>query len=98
MFIVKYYGDPSKLVDIYDSESNLLTEINEQKFDSIFEAIKFLSNCNKPITTIDELLPDIKKIKNFKFILSEKSIKVKHQIFDSESLASMFDNEDEDWG
>ena len=77
--VVEYYGDPTKMIDDHDSEPIYLTEINERRFNDVFEAIKFLSQCNSPITLIDDLLPLGKKPKGFKFVLPEKNIKIKHQ-------------------
>ena len=94
--IVEYNSDPTKMIDDHDSEPVYLTEINERRFSDVFEAIKFLSQCNSPITTVDQLLPLGKKPKGFKFVLPEKNIKIKHQA--NNAIDSTFDLDDEDWG
>ena len=84
------------MIDDHDSEPVYLTEINERRFSDVFEAIKFLSQCNSPITTVNQLLPLGKKPKGFKFVLPERNIKIKHQA--NNAIDSIFDLDDEDWG
>lgn len=96
VIVVEYYGDPTKIIDDHDSEPIYLTEINERRFTEIFEAIKFLSQCNSPITTVDVLLPLARKPKGFKFILPDKNIKIKHQA--TNAIDSTFETDDGmDW-
>ena len=94
--IVEYNSDPTKMIDDHDSDQIYLTEINNRRFNDVFEAIKFLTQCNSPITTVDQLLPLGKKPKGFKFVLPEKNIKIKHQA--NNAIDSIFDLDDEDWG
>jgi len=77
--VVEYHSDPTKMIDDHDSEPVYLTEINDRRFKDVFEAIKFLSDCTTPITTIEDLVPLVKKPKGFKFVLPEKNIKIKHR-------------------
>ncbi len=94
--VVEYYSDPTKMIDDHDSEPVYLTEINDRRFINVFEAIKFLSLCTSPITTIDELVPLGKKPKGFKFVLPESNIKIKHQA--NNAIDSTFDLDDAiDW-
>ncbi len=93
--VVEYYGDPTKMIDDHDAEPLYLTEINERRFVNVFEAIKFLSECNSPITTVEDIIPLPKKPKGFKFILPEQNIKIKHQA--NNALDSIIDLEI-DWG
>ena len=94
--IVEYYSDPTKMIDDHDSEPMYLTEINNRRFTDIFEAIKFLTVCKNPITTIEDLIPPVKKPKGFKFILPEKNIKIKHRA--NNAIDSMFNLDDAiDW-
>jgi len=93
--VVEYHSDPTKMIDDHDSEDIYLTQINERRFDSIFEAIHFLSDCRSPITSIIDLMP-ITKSKNLKFVLPDRNIKIKHQA--NNAMDSMFDLDDEDWG
>jgi len=94
--VVQYYGDPTKVVDDHDSEPIYLTQINERRFTDVFEAIRFLQECNNPITVVDEILPLPKRPKGFKFILPERNIKIKHQA--DNALDSKFERDDIDWG
>jgi len=91
--VIKYNSDPTKMIDDHDSENIYLTEINSRRFDDIYEAIKFLSDCNSPITTIEDIL-DYHRAK-LKLILPEKNIKIKHQA--SFDIDIRFDNESEEW-
>ena len=94
--VVEYYGDPTKMIDDHDSEPIYLTEINQRRFENVFEAIKFLSECNSPITVVDELIPLCKKPKGFKFVLPDKNIKIKHQA--NNAIDSIYDLDDAfDW-
>ena len=94
--VVEYYGDPTKMIDDHNSEPIYLTEVNERRFNDVFEAIKFLSECNSPITIIDELLPLAKKPKGFKFVLPERNIKIKHHA--DNALDSIYNLDDAmDW-
>jgi len=77
--VVEYYGDPTKMIDDHNSEPNYLTEINERRFGSVFNAIKFLGECISPITTVEDIIPDSKKPKGFKLVLPDKNIKIQHQ-------------------
>ena len=94
--VVEYYGDPTKMIDDHNSEPMYLTEVNNRRFETVFEAIKFLSQCNSPITSVDELVPLGKKPKGFKFVLPEKNIKIKHQA--DNAIDSTYLNDAIDWG
>lgn len=94
--VVEYYADPTQMIDDHDCEPMYLTEIRNRRFNDIFEAIKFLSECNSPITTIDEIVAIGKKPKNFKFILPEQNIKIKHQA-DNSIDSTFILGEEMDW-
>jgi len=96
VIVVEYYGDPTKMIDDHDCKSIYLTEIKDRRFTDVFEAIKFLQECNSPITKVNELLPLPKSPKGFKFVLPEQNIKIKHQA--NNALDSMFEQGDIDWG
>jgi len=96
VIVVEYYGDPTRMIDDHDCEPEYLTEIKNMRFTDVFEAIKFLCQCNSPITTIDQIVPIGKKPKNFKFVLPEQNIKIKHQA--DNAIDSHFDLDDMmDW-
>ncbi len=94
--VVEYYSDPTKMIDDHDSEPVYLTEINDRRFNSVFEAIKFISQCNSPITRVEDIVPLGKKPKGFKFVLPDHNIKIKHQA--NNSIDSIYDLDDAmDW-
>ena len=93
--VVKYYGDPTKIVDDHDSEPVYLTEIRDRIFTDVFEAIRFLQECNSAITQVSDILPLPKIPKGFKLILPEQNIKIKHQA--TNATDSMLDDAI-DWG
>ena len=90
--VVEYHSDPTKMIDDHDSEPVYLTEINDRRFNDVFEAIKFLSECTSPITIVEDLVPLAKKPKGFKFVLPEGNIKIKHQA--NNAIDSIFDLDD----
>ena len=94
--VVEYHSDPTKMIDDHDSEPVYLTEINNRRFTDMFEAIKFLSECKGPITSVEDLVPLVKKPKGFKFILPESNIKIKHRA--NNAIDSTFNLDDAmDW-
>ena len=95
--VVEYYSDPTKMIDDHDSEPVYLTEINNRRFNDVFEAIKFLSICNSSITKIEDLIPLIKKPKGFKFVLPEKSITIKHRANNAIDSTFNLDDDEMDW-
>lgn len=95
-FVVEYYGDPTKMIDDHESEPLYLTEIKSRTFKDVFEAIRFLQECNSTITQVGDLLPLPKIPKGFKLILPEQNIKIKHQA--DNALDSKFERDDIDWG
>lgn len=93
--VVEYYSDPTKMIDDHDSEPVYLTEISERRFENVFDAIKFLSECKNPITSVEDLIPPVKKPKGFKFVLPEQNIKIKHQA--NSIIDLLFERDDIDW-
>lgn len=93
--VVEYYGDPTKMIDDHDSEPVYLIEISERRFENVFDAIKFLSECKSPITSVEDLIPPVKKPKGFKFVLPEQNIKIKHQA--NSIIDLLFERDDIDW-
>jgi hypothetical protein len=82
------------------SEVMFLLDTDERNFDSIDEAIKFLNECTSPITKIEDIVPELKKLRkdrNFNWILPENHIRPKHVLMDDmdETIISV-DNENGD--
>jgi hypothetical protein len=77
-YVVKYNSDPMLFTDNHVSEIINLTDIDEKCFYDQGEAVLFLSECILPITKIEELVPELKKMKKFNYILPERNIKPKH--------------------
>lgn len=79
--VITYNSDPTKMIDDHESEIEYLTEINNRIFTDVYEALIFLTQCTQPITTIEDIIPveKNKKYKNFKLVLPDRNIKIKHQ-------------------
>lgn len=92
--VIEYNSDPTKMIDDHESDNIYLTEINNRRFNDIYEAIKFLSDCVSPITTVEDIL-DYHRAK-LKLLLPERNIKIKHQA--SPDIDGSFDFDSEDWG
>lgn len=82
-FAVRYNSDPRMVTDNHISPVIFLIDTDERNFDDLGEAVRFLSECVSPITTIEELIPELKNVKAFKYILPERNIKPKHILSDT---------------
>ena len=49
-------------------------------FEDQGKAIVFLSQCISPITTLEELVPELKGKKKFNYLLPDRNIRPKHQL------------------
>lgn len=77
--IVRYNSDPRFLSDNHIGSPIQLTDIDEKSFNTIEEAVKFLSECSLPITRAEQLIPELRKLKKpFEWVLSEAGIKPEH--------------------
>jgi len=81
--VVRYNSDPRLVTDNHCSGIIFLTDTDERNFNDLDETIIFLSECVSPITTIEELVPELKDVKNYKYILPERNIKPKHVLMSS---------------
>jgi hypothetical protein len=83
-YIVRYNSDPRLVTDNHLSNQIYLLDVDERGFNDLIEAIIFLQECTDPITTIEDLVPELKlnvyNSKNIKYLLPEKNITVKHQL------------------
>ena len=95
--VIEYHSDPTQMIDDHNSDNIYLIGINERLFNDIFEAIEFLSECNDPITQIEDIIPDIKRLKNLKYVLPENNIKIKHKAMSIQILDATFDLESGIW-
>ena len=78
---VRYNSNPQLVSDNHTSDVLFLLDIDERNFDTVSEAIIFLNECTSPITTIEDLVPKLKKMrkgKNLEWILPENHIRPKH--------------------
>lgn len=77
-FVVRYNSDPQLVTDNHLSDFLFLTDVDERGFDELAEAIHFLSECVSPITRVEELIPELKDVCGYKYILPERNIRPKH--------------------
>ena len=91
--MIVYYSDPTQMIDDHNSENIYLIGINKRFFNDIFEAVKFLSECKSPITRVEDIIPNIKRLKGLKYVLPESNIKIKHKAMSTEVLDATFDLE-----
>lgn len=77
---VLYNCDPTLVTDNHCSKALLLLDIDEKNFTNIDEAVRFLGECTSPITNIEDLVPELKKLKNrnTQWLLPESHIRPKH--------------------
>lgn len=80
-YCIVYNSDPTLVSDNHKSNAVFLLDVDERNFDDIQEAITFLNECTSPITKIEDLVPELKKMKkgkNLEWILPESHIRPKH--------------------
>ena len=80
-YAIRYNSDPKLVTDNHKSDILFLLDVDERNFDNIDDAIKFLTECTSPITKIEELVPELKKIRkpeNLEWTLPESHIRPKH--------------------
>ena len=99
-YCIRYNSNPQLVIDNHMSEVMFLLDTDERNFDSIDDAIKFLNECTSPITKIEDIVPELKKLRkdrNFNWILPESHIRPKHILMDDmdETVVSV-DDEDGD--
>jgi len=68
------------ITDNHKSNIIYLTDIDEQDFDCICKALIFLSECTNPITKVEDIVPELKELPNYKYLLPERNVKVKHKL------------------
>ena len=96
-YVVKYNSDPRLVTDNHKSDILFLTDVDERGFDDLSEAILFLSECVSPITCAEQLIPELKNVCNFKYILPEKNIRPKHVLSNKVDEFTDFETENR-WG
>ena len=85
-FVVRYNSDPMLVTGNHQSDIVFLTDIDERNFEDQREAIIFLTECISPITTLEQLVPELKGKKKFKYLLADRNIRPKHQLSSSMDL------------
>ena len=82
-FVVRYNSDPTLITGNHESDIMFLTDTDERNFDEQGEAIVFLMECISPITKLEELVPELAGKKKFKYLLPDRNIRPKHQLYSS---------------
>ena len=82
-FAVRYNSNPmlvtgNHMPDLRDIL--FVPQTDERNFEERSEAIAFLMECTSPITKIEELVPELKGMKKFKYLLPDRNIRPKHQL------------------
>lgn len=94
-FAVRYNSNPMLVTDNHkpDIRDILFTpDTDERNFEDQGEAVAFLMECTSPITTIEELVPELKSVKKFNYLLPERNIRPKHVL--SNSMETEYIEED----
>jgi len=94
-YTVRYNSDPKLVTDNHKSDVLFLLDVDERNFDDIDEAVKFLTECTSPITSIEDIVPELKKLKkpeSLAWIMPESHIRPKHILMDD--MEEVFSNRD----
>ena len=85
-FAVRYNCNPMLVMGNHQPDIRdllFVPDTDERNFEHREEAIVFLMECTSPITTIEELVPELKGKKRFNYLLPNRNIKPKHQLMSS---------------
>ena len=94
-FVVRYNSNPLLVTGNHKPDIRdllFVPDTDERNFDEREEAIIFLMECTSPITTLEQLVPELKGKKKFNYTLADRNIRPKHQL-----QASMDDFIDAEW-
>lgn len=94
-FVVRYNCNPMLVTDNHKPDVNdilFVPDTDERNFEHQEEAIAFLMECTSPITTLVQLVPELKDKKKFNYLLPDRNIRPKHQL-----KASMDNVISEEW-
>lgn len=94
---VHYNSDPRLIVDNHLSSIIYLTDVDVKYFTSLAMAIAFMSECVSPITTIEDLMPELDYTVKIEYVLPESHIRPKHQLMAMSDMEEIFTNFDGDW-
>lgn len=94
---VHYNSDPRLIVDNHLSSIVYLTETDVKYFTNLATAIAFMSECVSPITTIQDLMPELDYTVKIEYVLPESHIRPKHQLMAMVDMEEKFTNFDGDW-
>jgi len=82
-YVVKYNSNSLLFTGNHkpDIRDLLLTSDTDKRvFTNQGEAIVFLTECTSPITKIEDLVPELKGMKKFNYLLPDRNIRPKHQL------------------
>lgn len=97
LYVVEYNSDPHLIVDDHLSDILFLTGTSKKGFIRLIDALTFLSECVSPITTVYDLIPELKGKVNFDYLLPENHIRPKHQLMSMSDMEEKFTNFDGIW-
>ncbi len=94
-YAIRYNSNPKLVTDNHKSSVLFLLDVDERNFNNIDDAIKFLTECTSPITHIEDIVPELRKIQKpegFEWTLPESHIRPKHILRDD--MEEIFTNQD----
>ena len=80
-FVVRYNSNPMLVTGNHKPDLRdllFVPDTDEMNFEEQGEAIRFLMECTSPITKIEELVPELKGVKKFNYLLPDRNIRPKH--------------------
>ena len=95
-YTIRYNSDPRLVTDNHRSDILFLLDVDERNFDNIDDAVHFLTECTNPITKIEDIVPEVKKLKkpeNLDWIMPESHIRPKHVLMCD--IEDIYTNQDE---
>lgn len=91
-FVVRYNCNPMLVTGNHQPDVKdilFVPDTDERNFEHQHEAITFLMECTAPITKLEELVPELKGKKKFKYLLADRNIRPKHQLLSSMDIYSV---------
>ena len=85
-FVVRYNSNPMLVTGNHQPDIRdilFVPDTDERNFERQDEAIIFLMECTSPITTLEQLVPELKDKKKFNYLLPDRNIRPKHQLMSS---------------
>ena len=95
-YAVRYNSDPRLVTgQNHKSDDVYLTDTDELNFNHLCDALNFLSECTSSITKVEDLIPELKNMRKYKYLLPDSHIKVKHRVIPDAEIKIL--NSDLDW-